>query len=63
MHHIGDASTTLATSSAMSGVQEYGPASFKSTDVPHCRHSTRLRAWSSFSPLIFWQDTRCCADT
>jgi len=23
MHHIGDASTTLATSSAMSGVQEY----------------------------------------
>ena len=31
--------------------------------VPHCRHSTRLRAWSSFSPLIFQQDTRCSTDT
>ena len=30
-----------------------------STDVPICRHPTRLWAWSSSSPLIFLANTRC----
>ena len=30
-----------------------------STDVPVCRHSTRLWARSSSSPLIFLHNTRC----
>jgi len=34
-----------------------------SSDVPVCRHSTRLRAWSSSSPLIFLQNTRCFTHT
>ena len=34
-----------------------------STDVPICRHSSRLWAWSSSSPLIFLQNTRCLTHT
>ena len=34
-----------------------------STDVPICRHSTRLSAWSSSSPLIFLQNTSCFTHT
>ena len=38
-------------------------ADVNSTDVPVCRHSTRLWAWSSSSPLIFLQNTRCSTHT
>jgi len=66
-HHTGVASTASAASSETSVVQDClrcAPVTgFKSADVHHCRHSTRLRAWSSFSPLIFLQDTRCSTDT
>jgi len=34
-----------------------------STDVPICRRSTRFRAWSTSSPLIFLQNTRCSTHT
>ena len=61
--HSGLASTPLAASTETSGVQDcmYGtPVAYvNSTDVPICRHSTRLWAWSTSSPLVFLQNTRC----
>jgi len=38
-------------------------AGWLGADVPHCWHSTRLRAWSSFCPLDIQQDTCCSTDT
>ena len=57
----------IKRSSGLSRVRDCLPCapvtSIKSVDLSHCWYSTRLRAWSSFSPLIFQQDTRCSTDT
>jgi len=68
LHHSGVASTTSAASTTeTSGVQDCmsgTPIDYvSSTDVPICRHSTRLWAWSSSSPLVFLQNTRCSTHT
>ena len=56
---------SLVSPRTTSGVQECTPVAYvNSTDVPICRHSTGLRAWSSSSPsLIFLQNTRCSTHT
>ena len=65
--HSGFASTPFAASTETSGVQDCvsgTPVDYvDSTDVPMCRHATRLRARSSSSPLIFLQNTRCSTHT
>ena len=61
--NAGFASTPLSAGTEMSGVQDCVSgtpiAYINSTDVLICRHSTCLWAWSSSSPLIFLQNTRC----
>jgi len=55
-HHSGFASTPLAAGTETSGVHDCMSgtpvAHVNSTNVPICRHSTRLWARSSSSPLI-----------
>ena len=71
-HHTGVASTTLAASSETSGVQDRLPCSpatgFKSADVPHCRHSTRLRSSSNWTLAVprtqqLRRQKLCCCGT
>jgi len=64
-HHSGVATTSLAAGPATSGVQDCVSctpiARFNGADVPVCRHSSCLRAWSP-SPLIFISITGCSTD-
>jgi len=62
-HHSSFASTPLAVGTEMSGLQDCmsgTPIDYVNiTNVPICRHSTHLWAWSMSSLLIFLQNTRC----
>ena len=65
--HSGAVPVTLAAGPETSGIQDRVPCipvvSFSCTDLPYCRHSSRLRVRSSPPALIYGQDSNGSANS